>query len=255
MNYAVRHGGVFSRKDLLFDITRQQLGIKASALSLQINRMIASGTLQRKGRGEYEVAKVGLPEFVYCPSLLEQDVFMRLKKKFPFADFCIWSPKVLIPFMVNVPNVNYVFVDVEKEVMESAFNALQCMELGRNIFLAPSLIECNRYLTGTDSIVVRHLTGQSPLTVVNGCTVPRLEKILVDVIGDNELFFASGYETYNIFEFALERNHINKSKLLRYASRRNRREKVEQILHEIDCVLSQDVTEEMLPEAGYTFLK
>ena len=42
---------------------------------------------------------------------------------------------------------------------------------------------------------------------------------------------------HNIFEFALERNHINKSKLLRYASRRNRREKVEQILHEIDCVL------------------
>ena len=59
-------------------------------------------------------------------------------------------------------------------------------------------------------------------------------KILVDVIGDYELFFASGYETYNIFEFALERNQINKSKLLRYASRRNRKDKVEQILSEIE---------------------
>ena len=49
-----------------------------------------------------------------------------------------------------------------------------------------------------------------------------------------EPFFASGYETYNIFEFALERNHINKSKLLRYASRRNRKDKVEQILIEIE---------------------
>ena len=234
MNYAVRHGGVFSRKDLMLDITRQQLGIKASAISLQINRMIASSTLYRTGRGEYVIAKVGLPEFVYRPSQLEQDVFMRLKKKFPFADFCIWSPKVLIPFMVNVPNVNYVFVDVEKDVMESAFNALQGMELGRNILLTPSPIECSRYLTGTDAIVVRHLIGQSPLTVVSGCTVPRLEKILVDVLGDNELSLASGYETYNIFEFALERNHINKSKLLRYASRRNRKDKVEQILSEIE---------------------
>jgi len=71
------------------------------------------------------------------------------------------------------------------------------------------------------------------------CTVPRLEKILVDVIGDNELFFASGYETYNIFEFALERNHINKSKLLRYASRRNRKEKVVQIIQSIDNDQSQ----------------
>ena len=234
MNYAVRQGGVFNRKDLLLDITRQQLGIKTSAISLQINRMIASGILRRIGYGKYELIKNGLPEFVYHPSQFEQDVYMRLKKQFPFADFCIWNPKVLIPFMVNVPNVNYIFVDVEKDVMESAFNALQCMELDRNILLAPSLIECNRYLTGTDSIVVRHLIGQSPLTVVSGCTVPRLEKILVDVIGDNELFFASGYETYNIFEFALERNHINKSKLLRYASRRNRKDKVEQILIEIE---------------------
>jgi len=171
---------------------------------------------------------------MYRPSQLEQKIFMKLKKKFPFADFCIWSPRVLIPFMVNIPNVNYVFVDVEKDVMESVFYALQEMELGRNILLAPSLVECNRYLAGTDSIVVRHLIGQSPLTEVEGCTVPRLEKILVDVIGDYELFFASGYETYNIFEFALERSQINKSKLLRYASRRNRKDKVEQILSEIE---------------------
>lgn len=111
------------------------------------------------------------------------------------------------------------------------------LESRRTILLAPSLIECDRYLTGTDAIVVRHLIGQSPLTLVDGCTVPRLEKILVDVIGDNELFFTSGYETYNIFEFALERNHINKSKLLRYASRRNRKDKVEQILNEIEYKL------------------
>ena len=235
LNYAVRHGGVFSRKDLLNEITRQQMGIKASAISLQINRMVASGILHRTGRGEYEVTKVGLPELVYHPSQFEQDVYMKLKKQYPLVDFCIWSPKVLVPFMMNVPNVNYVFVDVEKDCMETFFNALQGMELNRNVLLTPTLVECNRYLTGTDSIVVRHLIGQSPLTVVDGCTVPRIEKILVDVIGDNELFFASGIETYNIYEFALERNHINKSKLMRYATRRNRKEKVEQLLHEIEC--------------------
>jgi hypothetical protein len=70
--------------------------------------------------------------------------------------------------------------------------------------------------------------------VVDGCIVPRIEKILVDVIGDNELFFASGSETYNIYEFAFERNRINKSKLLRYASRRNRKEKVVQIIQTIE---------------------
>ena len=234
LNYAVKQGGVFRRKDLLLDNARQKTGIKDSAITLQINRMIASGVLRRAGHGEYEMIKDGLPEFVYQPSEEEKSVFMRLKQQFPFLDMCIWSPRVLSFFMRHVPNVNHLFIDVEKDGMEPVFNALQGMGLGRNILLSPSLVDCDRYLTGTDSIVVRQLIGQSPLTVVDGCQVPRLEKILVDVIGDNELFFAGGSETYTIFEYARERNHVNMSKLLRYASRRNRKEKVEQIIHTIE---------------------
>ena len=70
--------------------------------------------------------------------------------------------------------------------------------------------------------------------MTDGCIVPRIEKILVDLVGDNELFFASGSETYNIYEFVRESNNINMSRLLRYASRRNRKEKVEQIINSID---------------------
>ena len=42
LNYAVRQGGIFYRKDLLLDISLQQMGIKDSAINLQVNRMIAS---------------------------------------------------------------------------------------------------------------------------------------------------------------------------------------------------------------------
>ena len=84
------------------------------------------------------------------------------------------------------------------------------------------------------------MIGQSPLTEVDGCTVPRIEKILVDAIGDNELLFASGSEIYNIYEYARERNHVNMSKLMRYASRRNRKKQVEQIIRYIDHDQSQE---------------
>lgn len=128
---------------------------------------------------------------------------------------------------------SYILVDVEKVGVESVFDALQGMELGRNVHMTPSLEECNRYLWCTNAIVVRQLIGQSPLTVIDGCVVPRIEKILVDLVGDNELIFASGAETYNIYEFARERNNVNISKLLRYASRRNRKEKIEEIINSI----------------------
>lgn len=226
--------GAFQRKDLLRDIVNKNTDIKERAVDLQISRLVASGILLRKGRGEYLLAENSLPEFVYKPSETEKAIFLELRKQFPFLDMCIWSPSVLSFFMIHVPNIGYTFVDVEKEGMESVFHALQNMNLSRNILFAPSVKDCERYLSGTDAIVVRQLIGQSPLTEVDGSTVPRIEKILVDAIGDNEMQFAGGSEIYNIYEYVRERNNVNMSKLMRYASRRNRKEKVEQIFNTID---------------------
>ena len=234
LNYATMQGGTFHRKDLLNDIAARQLGIRANAIDLQINRLLASGLIQRKGHGEYELTNNSLPEFIYRPSEAEKEIFSKLKQQFPFLDLCIWSPNVLTSFMLHIPDIGYTFVDVEKDGMESVFHALQGMELGRNILINPSAADCDRYLTGTDAIVVRQLVGQSPLTEVEGCIVPRIEKILVDAIGDNELLFASGSEIYTIYEYARERNDVNMKKLLRYASRRNRKAKVEQIINAIN---------------------
>lgn len=232
--YAAAHGGTFLRKELLRDISTVQTSIKERAVDLQISRLIASGRLIRKGRGEYQLSGNTLPDFVYRPSETEKEIFQSLKMQFPFLDYCVWSPRVLSSYMLHVPNVSYTFVDVEKDGMEVVFHALQNMNLKRNILIAPTAQECERYLTGTDAIVVRLLIGQSPLTQVEGCVVPRIEKILVDAVGDNELFYTSGSEIYYIFEDVRNRVNVNKSKLLRYASRRNRKEQVERILNTIN---------------------
>lgn len=234
LKYAADQRGVFQRKNLLRDMASKCPTIKRRAVDLQISRLIASGILVRKKRGEYQLAKGSLPEFVLRLSETERNIYQKLKEQFPLLDMCIWSPKVLSSFMLHVPNVGYTFVDVEKDGMETVFHFLQSMDSGRNILLAPSAQECERYLTGTNAIVVRQLIGQSPLTDVDGCVVPRIEKILVDAVGDNELSFARGSEIYIIYEYALERNKVNKSKLMRYASRRNRRNQVEQILKTIE---------------------
>ena len=243
LNYAAVHGGTFLRKELLREIAGEQTSIKERAVDLQISRLIASGKLIRKGRGEYQLTGESLPDFVYHPAEAEREIFQSLKKQFPFLDYCIWSPRVLSSYMLHVPNVGYTFVDVEKEGMEAVFHALQNMNLGRNILIAPTAQECERYLTGTDAVVVRLLIGQSPLTQVDDCVVPRIEKILVDAVGDNELFYTGGSEIYYIFEDVCNRVNVNKSKLLRYASRRNRKEQVEQILNAIN----HDKSEEQVP--------
>lgn len=234
LNYAALQGGVFQRKGLLKDFDGKDTDTNKRAVDLQLSRMVASGILIRRGRGKYQLTENSLPEFVYSPSDKEKEIFQNLKQQFPFLNFCIWSPKVLSSFMLHVPNIGYTFVDVEKDGMESVFHQLQDISIDRNILLEPSQRDCDLYLTGSDSIVVRQLIGQSPLTVVDDCTVPRIEKILVDAISDNELLFASGSEIYNIYENARERNNVNMSKLLRYASRRGRKKQVEQIINMIN---------------------
>lgn len=231
LKFASEQRGPFRRKDLLrclFDLNEE---VKENSIDILVNRLLDAGKLQRTGRGEYILNNNC---FIYHPSHFEQEIFAELKKYFPLLDFCIWSPKVLSSLMLHVPNIGYTFVDVEKDGMEPVFHKLQSIDLGKNILISPSETDCERYLTGTDSIVVRQLIGRSPVTEINGCTVPMIEKILTDSVGDNELSFTGGSEIFNIFETAFERYDINLTKMLAYASRRNRKETIEQILKTIN---------------------
>jgi hypothetical protein len=80
LNYAAMHGGAFQRKELLRDLAGEQTDSKGRMLDLQLSRLVASGKLVRKGRGEYHVAENSKPEFVYHPSESERDLFQKLKK-------------------------------------------------------------------------------------------------------------------------------------------------------------------------------
>lgn len=233
LNYASLNRGLLERKELLKHIKSKNTDRNARTTDLQLNRLVKSGQLTRLGYGKYKLNNNSL-EFIYKPSEEEKFIFSKLKSYFPLLDFCIWSPKVFSSFMLHIPNIGYTFIDVEKEGMESVFNTLQEIFPNRRILFNPSKKECDLYLTGSDAIVVRQLISQSPLTIINGCTVPRLEKILVDAIEDNELIFTQGSEIYNIYDYATERNNINLKKLLRYASRRNRKGKALQIINTIN---------------------
>ena len=53
-----------------------------------------------------------------------------------------------------------------------------------------------------------------------------MEKILVDAAGDKELVFAQGAELYTIYEEAFSSHNVNRSRLLRYAARRHRKDQI-----------------------------
>ena len=83
-------------------------------------------------------------------------------------------------------------------------------------------------------IIVRTLINEAPVVSVQNYFVPTLEKILVDAAGDNELLFAQGTELFTIYENAFQIHDMNGSRLLRYAARRNRKDKIMKILNTIN---------------------
>ena len=95
----------------------------------------------------------------------------------------------------------------------------------------PSLTDFERYISTNEAIIIRPLISESPLQLVEGINTPTIEKVLVDMVGDVEFSFVQGAEINSVYATIFERHNVNKNKLLRYATRRGRKEEVEQLIN------------------------
>ena len=234
IDIAKKQDGIFTRKDLLNVVRSGMKNISEGSLAVLLNRMIAENKIIRVSYGKYKLNEDLKHEFLYEPNEFMLSLNKHIKEKFPFIDYCIWQPSVFASMMLHVPAVRTTLVDVEREAMESVFVSLQNVESEIPIFLNPSQEDVDRYITNRDLIIVRPLVKEAPLDVINGCPVPTLEKMLVDAISDKELQHLQGNELYTIYSNAFSDYAIKKTRLLRYAARRNRKQKVEQIINTIN---------------------
>ena len=234
IDIAKKQDGIFTRKDLLNVVRSGMKNISEGSLVVLLNRMIAKNKIIRVSYGKYKLNEDLKHEFLYEPNEFMLSLNKHIKEKFPFIDYCIWQPSVFASMMLHVPAVRTTLVDVEREAMESVFMSLQNVESEIPIFLNPSQEDVDRYITNRDLIIVRPLVKEAPLDVINGCPVPTLEKMLVDAISDKELQHLQGNELYTIYSNAFSDYAIKKTRLLRYAARRNRKQKVEQIINTIN---------------------
>ena len=234
IDIAKKQDGIFTRKDLLNVVRSGMKNISEGSLVVLLNRMIAENKIIRVSYGKYKLNEDLKHEFLYEPNEFMLSLNKHIKEKFPFSDYCIWQPSVFASMMLHVPAVRTTLVDVEREAMESVFMSLQNVESEIPIFFNPSQEDVDRYITNRDLIIVRPLVKEAPLDVINGCPVPTLEKMLVDAISDKELQHLQGNELYTIYSNAFSDYAIKKTRLLRYAARRNRKQKVEQIINTIN---------------------
>jgi DNA-binding Lrp family transcriptional regulator len=221
----------FTTNDVYGFFSKTQTGIKRATVNWRIYELVRQGLLQRIGRGVYALGKG--KGFIPIPHKKQKSISFLLKKQFPFITFCCWHTSVLKEFYQHVAVHDFLLVEVERDIIDSVFHFLK--ETNKNTLKEPSqdVIE-NFVFKSNDAIIVKPLISEAPLQSVDNNSIPALEKILVDLYADSEIFFfLQGNEMLNIFENAVEKYTVNTDKLLRYAKRRNKKDEIQQILERV----------------------
>jgi thioredoxin-related protein len=128
--------------------------------------------------------------------------------------------------MVHQPFSFNLIVEVEKDAAESIFHFIK--EKFKNVYLNPNAETYKNYIAGnTDSIIVKSMITESPLQEIYSVHAPSIEKILVDIYCDTNIYSAfQGKEMQNIYRNAVNNYTVNLSTLARYALRRGKKEEI-----------------------------
>jgi len=187
--------------------------------------------LQRIGRGKFKLGegRKYIPEI----SSVTKSIFKKLKSKFPYTNFCVWSTSFLNEFMHHQPGRFILLVETDKETTNSTFYFLR--EIRKSVFIEPTDDILEKYITNEKEVfVIKPLISEAPTQNINNVETATLEKILVDIFCDDVIFSAQqGFEKQTIFKEAFTKYTINRSKMLRYANRRRKKEELIQFMKRI----------------------
>ena len=228
--YGMSSGG-FTRQDIMNLLRDTGSSFSDRYISFTLQNMLCKGEIERMERGRFHFPTGNKLLFAPHPSDTIRQLHADLKERFPFVDFCIWNTRDLFPLMHHVPNMQMLIVSCEKDTVASVAHSLANMT-DRIVLPEPKRYDLENIALGREVIVVNTLVSQAPVMEVDGVPVPKLEKILVDILVEEQFSYLEGSESYRIFETAFSDYQVRQSMLLRYAGRRNRREQVLEILKE-----------------------
>ncbi|WP_147296682.1 DUF6577 family protein [Flagellimonas nanhaiensis] len=205
--------------------------VKKSTVDWRIYKLVDNGIIQRIGRGKYKFGKQ--KEFTPLISKSTKSLYNKLKREFPYLEISIWSTEWLRDWMLHIPRNHEVIIETEKGTEESVFYYLS--EIRKNVFLNPSIDILDMYANeDKDKIIIRNLITDAPLQRTNNVQIPSIEKIIVDLILDTELYSNyQGRDLESIIENVYNLYSIKEDRLLRYAKRRRKREYVESVIKDI----------------------
>jgi len=229
LQFSASQAGTFGRRDLLSWVESKYPSSSLGSIDVTLRRMTNQGIFMRTTKGEYRIARRVKPKFSIKPDEGMQSLYCSIKELFPYSKLCIWNANVISSLMHHVPNLDVIILETERIAMEPVFNDLSRLS-SRRILLKPTEKDYSLYASGNSCVIVKPLISESPLVNIDGIETPSIEKILVDISIDPEFPYAKDSELHTIYENAGEKFAIDKKCMLRYASRRGKKEEISKLI-------------------------
>ena len=209
--------------------SQKQPGLSVNAIRCHIHHLVEKGVLQRVGRGKY---RIGTRKNYYVQ--IDEDcekIARSVRGHFPLVDFCIWDTAELNHLSHYQSNRHSIVIDVENGCEEAVWLFLK--DANQRVFLKPStqIVEDYMFMDDKVPLVIERLNSESPMTKLGDYNIPTIEKMLVDIVANPRLFYQyQGDGLRDIINNAFDQYAINVSKLVRYASRRGKKDTILQLL-------------------------
>jgi len=231
LEFASKQQGAFNKDEVMQHLAHAGLDTSKGYVSLALQNLVKSGNLTRVGWGRYKAPDQAKPVFICNPSEDTRTIYTSLKSRYPNSNFCIWDTDELLPFMHHVPNLHFSIVGCNADLIDFAYDYLSEIYSDRFIVKNPSKEMRDYIYAKRDSIVINRLVTRAPICRVEGISSPTLEKILVDILNDEEFYYLRGDESYYVYKAARDLYNLNEVMLLAYAHRRGKYEEIQEHLN------------------------
>jgi len=221
---------VIATKEIVDVLIQAFPELSPNTISWRINQLKKENLIFQVGRGLYSFEYK--PEFKVEISLKTKRLFNRIST-LSKNGIVIWDINLLKDISSNKIKKNWHFIYLKKDEIEIVFEELQ--KSSKPIFLQPDNHVINRYLLGQDeAIILLPLISEMPIVKVGDYSIPSLEGLLVNSWLKYESYLKPiGYDINQIFKNAFSEYNVNRSKLQRYATRRDKRQEINELINSI----------------------
>ena len=219
----------YSHKELIAMLKRKKPDLSESTYHWSVSSLVRDGKLFRQGYDSYILSDGNkLTEYLPEYSDMAKKLISIVSKRFPYVKFTVFETALMNDFLNHLVAQNTVFVQVEKESSIYVFRFLQ--EKGiENLLYKPDRENYELYWS-RDSVVVTDMVSEAPLRSDLPNTIT-LEKMLVDMYADKLISATYSRAEYpDVIEQAESRYLLDKTRMLRYARRRNRQKEIKDYL-------------------------